>query len=122
LNNNKLAVSLERKPHTMSATRRQLMAVIRASEVASLIATLGAALAIELLARIGIIIPVPMAVLLAVVVVVTSRHGLRAGIVSAAIAWLYHLLFLNNGHESVVWLVVLAVVIAAVAHLRNHPY
>jgi len=58
--------------------------------------TLGTLVSIELLARLGFEIPNPPAILLLVVVFSAFTGGLRPGLISAAIAWMYFAYFFSN--------------------------
>ena len=57
--------------------------------------TLSAAAAVELLKRVGIEIPNPPAILILAVVFSSFNGGLRSGLASAAVAWLYFAYFFS---------------------------
>jgi two-component system cell cycle sensor histidine kinase/response regulator CckA len=58
-------------------------------QISGTLLTLATAVAIELLAHTPLAFPNPPAVLLLIVVLSAFRGGLRAGLISAAVAWLY---------------------------------
>ncbi len=79
----------------MNANRPDAFKTTLGAELSGPLLTLGALAGIELLARVAFKIPNPPAILLLVVVFSAFTGGLRPGLISAAIAWMYFAYFFS---------------------------